>query len=238
MPNLPRDARRAPGDRFGVRHLVLAAALLAPATARAELPTFAPSAVPPAPDRPFVFAAPHFGFNTPLGLFGAEVGVGYEWFRASAGAGLGFGGGELAAMVRSMTTLSSIDIGIGLGVSRGGALHDTAFDEPVEGREGTIAYDANTLWVNLELAVELPFAQGAFTRLYGGVTSPVYVECVAAPAPDTSAPCDGAERLELEQDRYQPYLGVAAGFRWPAPPTSRGVWLPSRFFAAPPPNGP
>jgi hypothetical protein len=225
-----------------VRHfavLALALASPAPSIARAELPTFIPSAVPPEPDRPFVFAAPHLGLNAPLGLLGLELGAGYEWFRASVGAGAALGGLQLAATVRAMTRFSSVDVGIGLGASRGGALHelDIAFGE-TSGEDdppGTVQYDSNTLWMNLEVVLELPLPGGAFTRFYGGITSPLYVECVFEPDSGPDEPCDWYQREELRDERYQPFVGFATGFRWPQPPRARGVWLPSNFAAPPPP---
>lgn len=218
------------------------ALLLSPSIAAADLPTFIPSAVPPEPDKPFIFAAPHVGLNAPLGLFGFEVGAGYEWFRGSIGAGFGFGGLEIATTVRAMTRFSSVDAGIGVGLSRGGALHDfdisigettgyNSDDEP----PGNVQYDANTLWLNLEAVIELPLPGGAFTRFYGGITSPLYVECVYEPESGPDEPCDWYQREELRNERYQPFVGLAAGFRWPQPPRARGVWIPAQSFATPPP---
>ena len=225
-----------------MRYVLLALACALPSTARAELPTFIPSAVPPEPDRPFVFIAPHIGLNAPLGLLGAELGVGYEWFRASVGAGIGLGGLELAATVRAMTHLSSVDVGIGLGASRGGGIHelDIALGESSSDDEppGSFQYDSNTLWLNLELVLELPLPGGAFTRFYGGITSPLYVECVYEPESGPDEPCDWYQREELRDDRYQPFIGFATGFRWPQPPRARGVWIPSQSFGAPPPPFP
>jgi hypothetical protein len=214
----------------------LLASIVAVPSARAEPPTFIPSAVPPEPDAPFVFAAPHVGLNAPLGLFGFELGVGYDWFRASAGAGIGLGGFELATTVRAMTRMSSVDVGVGLGVSRGGALHELeiAFGARTDEPLGTVQYDSNTLWLNLELAVELPLPGGAFTRFYGGITSPLYVECVYEPDSGPDEPCDFYQREELREARYQPFVGFATGFRWPQPPRARGVWVPSRSVPPPP----
>jgi hypothetical protein len=130
----------------------LLALLLSPSIASAELPTFIPSSVAPEPDRPFIFAAPHLGLNAPLGLLGGELGVGYDWFRASAGAGIALGGPQVGATVRAMTGFSSIDAGIGVGISRGGALHelDISFgDRDPNEMPGTVQYDGNTIWLNL-----------------------------------------------------------------------------------------
>ncbi len=225
-----------------MRRLAVLVPLLFASPARAELPTFIPSAVAPEPDRPFIFGAPHLGLNAPLGLFGIEVGVGYEWFRASVGAGIAFGGFELAATIRAMTRMSSVDVGVGVGMSRGGALYDfdisigestgyNSHDEP----PGNIQYDQNTLWLNVELVLELPLPGGAFTRLYGGVTSPLYVDCVYEPESGPDEVCDFFQREELRDQRYQPFVGLAAGFRWPQPPRARGVWIPAQSFAPPPP---
>ncbi len=226
--------------RFAVAALALALSL--PSTARAELPTFVPSAVPPEPDRPFVFAAPHLGLNAPLGLVGAEVGVGYDFFRASLGAGIGLGGIELAATIRAMTRLSSVDVGVGLGASRGGALRQQDFsfggtdDGSIDdGAFGSVQYDSATLWLNLELILELPLPGGAFTCFYGGITSPIAIECVNDMPTGPDEPCNSFQREQLREERYQPFVGFATGFRWPQPPRSRGVWLPQRFATPPPP---
>jgi 8-oxo-dGTP pyrophosphatase MutT (NUDIX family) len=220
-------------------HFAVLALLLSPSIAAAELPTFIPSAVAPEPDRPFVFAAPHLGLNAPLGLLGGELGVGYDWFRASVGAGIALGGTQVAATIRAMPRMSSVDVGVGLGVSRGGALHeiDIAFGESSSDDDppGTVQYDSNTLWLNLELVLELPLPGGAFTRFYGGITSPLYVECVHEPDIGPDEPCDEYQRDELREERYQPFVGFATGFRWPRPPRARGVWIPAQSFAVPPP---
>lgn len=226
-----------------MRHAVLALAPLVAtiSDAVADAPAFVPPPTAEA-DRPFVFAAPHLGLNAPLGLVGAELGVGYEWFRASAGVGVGFRGLELATTVRAMTHLASADVGVGVGVSRGGALYEldisigestgyNSDDDP----PGTVQYDDNTLWLNLELDLEVPLGGGAFTRFYGGITSPIHVECVYEPEAGPDEPCDFYQREELRDWKYQPFVGLAAGFRWPRPPRSGGGWSPARSFAAPPP---
>lgn len=193
----------------------------------AALVLILPTAAHADDDVPFAFVAPNLGLNAPLGALGLEVGAGYEWFRGSVGAGVGFGGLEVAATVRALTQLSAVDLGVGLGFSRGGAIRDLDIGGPGElpDREPDVRYDANTLWTNLEVVAELQMPAGAFMRFYGGITSPTFVECVVALDDGGTEPCSAAQRMEIESDRYQPYVGFATGIRWPQPPPSRPTFI-------------
>lgn len=224
LPDLHVSAGRGSCDALFVLRAPVIAGLLVTvlgiATARAQPPGFTPPAPPPEdPGGAFAFVAPHLGLGTPLGLLGLEAGIGDEWFRASVGVGVGFSGLELAAMVHAMTEVRWLDLGIGAGVSRGGALHalivgwSDPSDPPFEPQ-----FDSNTVWLDAEVVVEVPFGSGVFGRLYGGASYAASIDCYADStrgAPDR--PCDGAERLTLVEDPWMPYLGVALGVRWPAP---------------------
>jgi len=182
-------------------------------------------------DGGFVFAATQFGLGTPLGLFGVEAGVGYDWFRAAAGVGIGTGGPQVGATLRAFTTMSGIDVGVGLGLSKGAGPSMIA----PEGEEKEIPmFAADTYWTNAELVVEVPLTSWSFARFVAGASYAVGGGCE-----DSEGPCDGLQRAELEEKRWMPYAGVAAVLRFPEGPARTTFQIPGTpppfQFPNPPP---
>lgn len=221
-----------------VRATVLVAGVLAGGTAAAQPPgtptpyrsVYAPdyTAAPALPaagdDTPFVFVTGQLGLNLPIGGAGMELGVGLDWFRGSISTGIGFRGVGVAAMVRAMHDFAGIDLGAGAGISRGPGLHtlDVSLGEGGETSTYATHYASGTLWSDFEFTAEVQLGGNAFTRVALGLTRAMYVECESEHA-DTGQimDCDNLQVGDLENDGFLPYLGVAAGFRFPAAPASK-----------------
>jgi hypothetical protein len=126
-------------------------------------------------------------------------------------------------MGRLVKELGPLDLGLGVGASLGPALHTLGADS--EGYE--VHYGNETVWLDVELSVETRLAHGGFTRIYAGVTDARDIECVSVDAAtDVGGPCDGAQRWDLENDDFLPYVGIAGGFRWPEAPKSKPRYTP------------
>jgi hypothetical protein len=176
----------------------------------------------------YVFVAPQLGLGTPLGLLGAEAGIGFDWFRGAVGAGLGTGGTQIAATARAMTTTHGLDVGVGLGVSKGSGPAPIAFDQGDED-DRIPRFSSETYWTNAELVVEVPLSSWTFTRFFLGVSYAIGDTCE-----DSDGPCDGVQRAMLEPERWMPYAGVAAVVRFPEGPARQTFQLPTRPAFPPP----
>lgn len=192
-------------------------------------------------DGPFAFAAGHFGVNAPFGALGLEVGGGIDFLRGSLSVGRGFRGMSLAAMGRAVKEVGAFDLGIGIGVSRGPGQHWPALDgegNRISESDFDPHFGAETIWLDLEMSAEVALAGSGFMRLYAGLTDPQYVDCVAEHRyTDDTMGCDGAQRFELEQASFLPYVGVSIGARWPPAPASKPRYTPpsSPILILPPP---
>jgi hypothetical protein len=185
--------------------------LLTPATAAAD-------------DDVFFYAAGHLGLNLPIGAVGAELGVGLDWLRASGSYGRGFRGTSMAAMLRAVHAFSGMDIGFGVGLSRGPGLHDTNISlgegDPDDDEPDT-HFGAETRWLDLEVSFEFTISDHAFMRLTAGMTHAFDIDCDSED-PDIGATfCDPTQVDELERSSYSPYAGIAAGFRFPGAPDAK-----------------
>lgn len=176
----------------------------------------------------YLFIAPQLGIGAPLGLLGAEAGIGADWFRGAVGAGFGTGGTQIAAMARAMTTAHGLDLGVGLGVSRGAGPVPIAFDQGDED-DHIPRFSAKTYWTNAELVVEVPLSRWTFTRFFLGVSYAIGDTCE-----DADGACDGIQRAMLEDERWLPYVGVAAVVRFPEGPARQTFQLPTRPAFPPP----
>lgn len=172
-------------------------------------------------DSGYVFAATQLGLGAPLGLFGVEAGVGYDWFRASAGIGIGTGGPQAGATLRTFTTLDGIDVGVGLGLSKGPGPGKISLGEGDEDDEIPM-FDADTYWTNGEIAVEVPLTRWSFTRFFAGASYAVGGGCK-----DADGACDPVQRAMLEKERWMPYAGIAAVVRFPEGPARTTYQIPT-----------
>lgn len=172
-----------------------------------------------AEDDVFGYGAAHLGLGLPMGAVGAELGVGLDWLRASGSIGRGFQGVNMGAMVRAVGEVKSMDVGIGLGVSRGPGLHDIAAGHEPE--DGPITqFGENTRWLDLEVIFELAVSDHGFVRFTAGVTHAFDIDC-ASEEPDSHGICTFDQKLELDRASYAPYFGIAGGLRFPEAPSSK-----------------
>jgi hypothetical protein len=177
-----------------------------------------------ADDDVFFFAAGHLGLNLPVGAAGAELGVGLDWMRASASVGRGFRGVSMAAMVRAVREFSGMDVGLGVGLSRGPGLHDLniSFGEgDPEDEEPETHFGGDTRWLDLEVSFELAFSGHGFMRLTAGMTHAFDIDCESEDKDIGATVCDPSQRNELERSSYSPYAGIAGGVRFPEAPSSK-----------------
>jgi hypothetical protein len=158
------------------------------------------------------FVAPQLGVGAPLGVLGVEAGIGFDWFRGAVGAGFGTGGTQVAAMARAMMATRWLELGIGLGVSHGAGPVPIAFDQGDED-DHIPRFSNDTFWANAELVVEVALSRRTLARFFIGVSYAIGDTCE-----DRDGPCDGLQRTMLENDRWMPYTGVAAVFRFPERP--------------------
>jgi len=182
-----------------------------------------------AEDDVFVFAAGHAGLNLPLGGLGGELGVGLDWLRASGSVGRGFRGVSMAAMVRAVREVSGVDVGVGIGVSRGPGLHDLniSLGEGGDDPEFNTHYGQATRWLDAEVSAELAVSDHGFVRFTLGMTRAFDIDCDSERY-GTHEPsvCDGAQIAELRDDGFVPYLGIAGGLRYPEAPSSKPRYQP------------
>ncbi|MBA3499919.1 MAG: hypothetical protein M4D80_11630 [Myxococcota bacterium] len=176
-----------------------------------------------AEDDVFFYGAAHLGLNLPVGAVGGELGVGLDWMRASAGVGRGFRGVSMAAMVRAVGEMSGMDIGIGLGISRGPGLHDTniSLGEGDPDQEPDTHFGDATRWLDLQVSFEFAISDHSFMRLTAGMTHAFDIDCESEDKDIGGTVCDSMQRNELEASSYSPYLGIAGGIRFPEAPSSK-----------------
>ena len=154
-----------------------------------------------------------------MGAVGAELGVGLDWLRASGSIGRGFEGVNMGAMVRAVGSMRTMDVGIGLGVSRGPGLHDiVAGHEPADGP--ITQFGDDTRWLDLEVIFEVAVSDNLFVRFTAGMTHAFDIDC-ASEEPDSQGVCTFEQKRELEHDSYAPYFGIAGGVRFPEAPSSK-----------------
>lgn len=170
------------------------------------------------PERPdsFVFVAGHLGVDTPIGIGGGELGVGMGWFRASVSTGLGLRGPLVAGMARAVLDVRGLDIGIGVGISRGPGMrtnHERHWYDDQDVPSWDVQYASGTVWNDLELSAELPLQNGVFVRAYLGTTRAILTDCESIEGTGDPMGCSEGQRDALAAVEFLPYLGVSAGWK-------------------------
>ena len=188
-----------------------------------------PKPEPPAREGPFVTAAVHFGLGAPLGLLGVEAGLGNGPLRGAVGAGLGLRGLELGAMGRAMTQLGGLDVGLGVGVSRGPGTHELQVGwHDASDPDETLQFGNGTTWANVELDVELVANRWYATRFYAGASYAFSRVCEVDVYNGDTHPCDPGQGAMLDAHPWMPYVGIAVVFRYPGGPPRQTVQLPQQ----------
>lgn len=196
-------------------------------------------------DDAFLFVAGHLGLNLPVGAIGGEVGVGLDWARAAVSLGRGFRGVSMAAMARAVTAVAGVDVGFGLGISRGPGLYDVpiSFGEGDDEPEALTHYGDATRWLDAEVSAELALSDHGFVRFTLGMTRAFDIDCDSEDrTTDEAVPCDAVQIAKLHDAGFLPYLGIAFGVRFPEAPSTKPRYAipaaPAPFMLPPPPIAP
>jgi hypothetical protein len=162
-----------------------------------------PAATAHAEDDVFIFGAGHLGLNLPVGAVGGELGVGLDWMRASASVGRGFRGVSMAAMVR-VRQFSGMDIGLGVGVSRGRVftIRTSVSARVIRRTRPDTHFGKDTRWLDsvVQFAIPGPRLHAPHRRHDTRCIDESEDKEIGATV------CDPSQRNELERSSHSPYV--------------------------------